>query len=88
MATATATWQRSMFTMRRIRFKEKYMTTQWEESDVRKSTWQHNEKIQIQGKLHDNTMQLDGHSYSHMTKINVGLLCENIGRIYLSETAL
>jgi hypothetical protein len=47
-------------TMRRIRFKEKYMKTQWEESDSRKSTWQHNEKNQIQGKIHDNTMSRIG----------------------------
>ena len=33
------------------------MTTQSEESDARNSTWQHNEKNQIQGKVHDNTMR-------------------------------
>jgi hypothetical protein len=33
------------------------MTTQWEESDARNSTWQHNEKNQMVGIEHDNTMR-------------------------------
>jgi hypothetical protein len=43
------------------------MTTQWEESDSRKSTWQHNEENQIQGKVHDNTMRRIRFKEKYMT---------------------